>query len=358
MKYQLLGTLLFLTLSIPNLAFASSGDSAHGGGVIKRDWGYISFATAGVKPEAVKEENVKIKIEPNALTALQIPGLDTLVQALDRLPINSNARVEMEAKLLPSPTRKYFKVDKLALSDRQRQLLLEKYKEITKIDVDGLAIAAITDPETNETYLLPEFYELQKDSEKAAILFHEVLWLYPNGVSGGYNYVMASEIDMQNYIDTPTDQNLISIVSDIGTLYHSVFWSIAVALQIDIKSGVINDLLEQTDTGPGVRYSSFFQNIDEGKTNTFSVEFFRGQVYYLMRSHPKSLFLAELSKYNFRSWTHGYSDPRYFALNVKSFTEVETQESDAHATYTSDGKRYCTKHGCEAGYEWLRKEGN
>jgi len=339
MKTINLGLVLLASL-ITQIAQASSGDSAHGGGVIKRDWGYISFATAGVKPE-----DVSIKIEPKELTAQQIPGMDTLITTLDTLPINEAARTELDATVLPSQNRKYFKVDETALSQRQRDLLIEKYKEITKITADQIAIAGITDPETHDTYLLPEFYALQTDSQRAAILFHEMLWLFPEGVKGGYNFVMSSEIDMQHFIENPSHENLISIVADIGELFHNIYWSVGVAFEIDVKSGLLNDLLINTPDGPGIPLVLFCQNQDVNcDTGTLGM---RQQLYYLNKKHPQSLFFAELSKHT-SSITHftffddlvpsRKKEISMYAMTVKNFSTVYTQSRSTQLTVLTESK--------------------
>ncbi len=202
------------------------GQDGGGGGVIRRDGMYLTFGSAKVQVGP-----------PQGLT--QIPNLDLLISVLE---VNQNGIPDSDMAtlmqaVLPSPTRRYFKVEPNQLNSETYKRLIEEYAKLLKnqVDPNNLSLAAITIQE--DTFLLPPFFSL-KSAEQAAILFHESLWLVKPDIK--YDELVSAEIVMQAHIERNGVQPAYNseLVAILSGLVNKPQYALYAAIKEDIQAGV------------------------------------------------------------------------------------------------------------------------
>lgn len=235
-----LASLLATTL-IATSAFAAAvggGQGGNGGGGVLENGRYMTFHSAGVVVDATPK------------TLEQIPGLSKAIRFIDSANyLSADAKSSVEMSMTPSEKHIYYDVRADKFSPIVRRALMQKCSEVTGTPVDHETIYAITDPDTNTTYLLPEFYKLQKVTEQEAILFHETLWIMHglrknsdscDSVCGGdwdYNKIISAEIAFQTHLENPNDyQAAQKVARTIGTTKDVA----KLAYLWDRQSGVIS----------------------------------------------------------------------------------------------------------------------
>lgn len=139
----------------------------NGGGAIVRNGNVLTLAQAGIEIpiiEAPASENVaEIKV---------------VASLIEKLALSDGIRGNLLRLLEPNGARKYFKIEERDLNPEKRAKLLAAYYSVIGQAVppeDELTLVALTIG--SETFLLPEFYKLSDSSARAAILFHEALWV-------------------------------------------------------------------------------------------------------------------------------------------------------------------------------------
>jgi hypothetical protein len=86
---------------------------------------------------------------------------------------------QLFSAIAPSENRRYYKIDEISLQETER--LSGIYRSLIKAKSgDQTIILAVTDTKVNETYLLPGFFKLKEDNERAQNLFHEAMWIFGN----------------------------------------------------------------------------------------------------------------------------------------------------------------------------------
>ena len=203
-----------------------AGQDGGGGGVIKRDGQYLTFGSAKVKlssPQGI--ENV--------------PGLELLLNVLDasKSGIPEQFHGQLVNALLPSEERRYFRIDQSQLSSQTYARLIAEYSKLWKgqIDPSNLELAAIT--VAQDTFLLPPFFRLNQ-TEQAAILFHESIWLLKPSIS--YDELVAAEMTMQSHIEkygTTSTYNP-DLVLVFGKILNNYALVLSKAIQADLDAGL------------------------------------------------------------------------------------------------------------------------
>jgi hypothetical protein len=161
---------------------AQAGDSAHGGGGVIRNGQYLTVGSAN------------LLLEP---AELQLPAVDFAIDKIMQLKMDKSITEFLVGNLMYSSDRKYYRVAKLSEEDEKR-LKNEYAKEFAnRQDGDQIFFYGITDPATNESYMLPDFFDKLPDMpSKAAAAFHESLWLFKviPYVGGRYDDSQATSI--------------------------------------------------------------------------------------------------------------------------------------------------------------------
>lgn len=181
----------FLILFIALTAFAGTELQDGGGGVFKQGR-YMTYYTA------------RIPIKPAPASTLQIPGMSYLLEKLSALTVLDEAKTQLLRATLPSGVREYHIVPAEALSPEVRKSIVAEYAKIFHCPESDVALFAVTDPLRNTTALFPEFFKLT-ETEQAAILFHESLWV--SGKILTYQEVLDLEAAAQAYFETPQDED-------------------------------------------------------------------------------------------------------------------------------------------------------
>jgi len=169
--------------------------TASGGGGIKKDGQYMTFYSAGIKV-VIEDKYQKEKGKSS------VPGLNELINFLknDELFFKYESLNIMKA-LVISANRRYFDIDDSWLTPQERERIINEYKKITKQPTNNLTLYAVTDTNTNTTFIFPEFYQLQTLEQQETILFHEAQWIqHPYA---DYNTIVRKELAFQGYLENP-----------------------------------------------------------------------------------------------------------------------------------------------------------
>lgn len=170
-----------------NYTLQQGNDKGNGGGGVFRDGRYMTFYSAG------------LYTEHNESSMDDIPQLNELLYFLNNTDyLTPQTRVKYIKALMQSENRRYFKVKPETFTQEIRDRLIEEYSRVTKAGKDELTLFAITDNESGNTYLFPDYYKLTS-SEQWAILFHEAYWIaHPDTT---YEDIVDTEIKFQAYIE-------------------------------------------------------------------------------------------------------------------------------------------------------------
>lgn len=213
MKYILNILILFFAA----MTFASTQQQQDGtelqdgGGGVFKDGRYMTYHSA----------RIPIKSQPSSVA--QIPGMKLLLERLAALPVLDEAKTRLLASVVPSAARQYHNVPAEVLNPKMRKSIVAQYAKIFKCDESEVVLFAITDPVKKTTALFPEFFKL-KETEQAAILFHETLWVL--GKSFTYQDVLDLEGAAQAYFENPQDEDAA----------YNFFYKISYTLDQGLKS--------------------------------------------------------------------------------------------------------------------------
>ncbi len=212
--------LVIVVLCVSIFSYANEGVDArevqNGGGGVRDNDGFKTFYSAN------------IPVYPNALQLNEIPGMGLLVDNISNLMVSDPWISPILVSIFPHEDRKYYRVNQSELNDVQRLELNKIYGQQLGVNPDQVVIFAFTDPRSKNTFLLPSFFKL-KESEQAAILFHESLWAYNPQLS--YATVIESEQAAQAYFEQPESaQKAFTFYSRLGRIYQNRFMLISAVL--------------------------------------------------------------------------------------------------------------------------------
>lgn len=186
-------TMIILSALLSTTAFAGTELQDGGGGVFK-DGRYMTYHTA------------RIPIKNQPATIAQIPGMKLLIERLSAMPVLDAAKSKVLASVIPSGGREYHSVSAEALHPDMRKKINAEYAKIFHCDESEVVLFAVTDPKSKTTALFPEFFQL-RETEQAAILFHETLWVL--GKSFMYQEVLDLEGAAQEYFENPENEEAV-----------------------------------------------------------------------------------------------------------------------------------------------------
>lgn len=282
MKKILGNVLLAAALACATTAYAGS-EGRNGGGGIERNGMVLTFGSAGYH----------IGLDP--LEPEDVPGMDRLHDAIRALPLSSLHHTTLLEAIIPTETRRYFKIAGNQLGDLQKAALFSAYQKAIgqSIPNASLRVFAVTSPSTRETYLLPDFFRLGTAEQQAAILLHESVWTMGQS---DYSYVMRLEEKFQAYLEhgSPAyDQMLYPLLDD---LLKDHFISVKAALIADWKSGALKDLIVN---GKQLRVLPLFgsmPNLGNGYYFNVNGNSLLSQLDEALVTHPQSLALQRLEQ--------------------------------------------------------------
>lgn len=198
-------TLLLTLILSTNVALARGNEGPGGGGGFKIEGNYLTFGSAKVK---IKKE----------VPLREIGGMSLLLDVVNnKMALPVGVRYQLREAIFPSDSRQYFLLEDLS-TDKQLEIKRKFIEAIGTDQVKGeVVVYAIT--LGKKTFLLPNFNEIKKESGKAAILFHEALWVLDSQLK--YSFVIDSEIKMQNFIEKMLEEKKASVVYD-SDLYENL----------------------------------------------------------------------------------------------------------------------------------------
>jgi hypothetical protein len=206
------------------MSLKGGGQEGNGAGGIRRNGNYLTFYSAG------------IIINPRPKLANEIPTLDQVIAFLSTTKVMSSTQAgSWLEKVLPSDKHQYFDVDPSYFTPQVELRLKAEYSRVTGIPVNELTLFAITDPKAGETYLLPTFYKLKKDTEKMAILMHENAWL--DCPKCQYKDIVKLEMLSQAHFENPNDAKRAYALAG----YFGVRSALRFAFYHDKENGILVD---------------------------------------------------------------------------------------------------------------------
>jgi hypothetical protein len=141
--------------------------------------------------------------ESKALEPTQIPGMEFLLQQVAALRVTPGLKSKLSGFVTPTAGRTYFAAEKSRVPAEEYQHLRQRYADLMKIPVDQVVLLAVTNAQTRETFLLPEFFQLKTIAEQAALLLHESLWL--ETPQKNYEDVVTTEQAAQAFFENPAE---------------------------------------------------------------------------------------------------------------------------------------------------------
>lgn len=282
--------LLIMSLLCAFSAIAG-GEVQNGGGGWASDGQYMTFYSA------------KIPAEKRALDRYQIPGMDYLIQRISALEISERNRAKLLEAIYPIRERVYYSVSAKKFTPEIKEDLLKKYAQLMGISESNVALFAITDGKSGETFLLPEFYQLTT-VEQAAILFHESLWIFRNELT--YEQVIAAEQDVQAFFeDESSPENVYRFYSQLSFLLDDSNVGFMATLRFDLSKNALSPFLhsQQLDIRKllGPNFVNCLISVAWPESNEARIEkCMRKSLTYLISletSYPSSIFIKFLIFY-------------------------------------------------------------
>lgn len=214
-------------------AFCFAGtDIQNGGGGLTINGSVATFYSA------------RIKIDPDPIDELD--GILDLEQVVYQLKIDSESKLAMIKKISPGFDRKYFKAE--SINPEVLEQIKKDYQKVTGIDASEITLFAITNTQTQNTLLLPDFF-LLKPAEKMAILFHESMWL--SGHINSLADMLKLEYVFQQYIEEKTAKSEYEFYSLLENTYNRRSWLFRAAIskevelyrQVSLKNPILGKIL-------------------------------------------------------------------------------------------------------------------
>lgn len=219
----------------------------NGGGVIKRDGKYITIGSTNIELE---EKSIK-----------DLKAFAVITEMLEKLPITENQKGEIERAVIPRADRKYFNISPSDLNPTKEQKLLQAYESLLgeKITQGDFALAAVT--VGKETYLLPSFYELEDEISRAAILFHEALWVILGKID--LKTVIRAEVAIERMLRSSLAHDQVIYDFDLMQILKKTFKNpylgIVASIAYDFRAGPITmKLIEKGKTVQKIKDDAVF----------------------------------------------------------------------------------------------------
>jgi hypothetical protein len=304
MKYIFLVVFIGLT----GLA-AYAGHDGNGGGGIYRGGRYMTFYSAG------------FYTDPSELTVADVLSLKDLVDFFNSTPyLSQQTKGSYISSLIPTSARKYYRVQSSTFTPEIRDRLLAEYARVMKADIKELSLYAVTDTQSNTTFLFPEFF-LLSPTGREAILYHEARWiLNPNST---YKSIIDSEMAFQAYLENINSKDrLLQWLTSMGTQVDTL----TAAIQIDLASGALNGMLKDNHilAVADLYGDKFFDCKAQGLKNECT-GLVKTHLYELINKFPDSallkVFLDSLVRDKFQlefNSVPGY--PQYGYINMFDFS--------------------------------------
>ncbi len=167
------------------------GQDGNGGGGVIQDGQYMTFHSAG------------IYVDPVAKGLESSAALNQLVRHISSSQyLTISARTRLLTVILPAQSRNYYDVRSDKFSKTVKDRLAAEYEKATSAPSDKIVLYAVTDTNSRNTYLLPDFYRLSLTGQMA-ILFHEAMWLLNPRAS--YSDIIRAEVTFQAHLEQPTN---------------------------------------------------------------------------------------------------------------------------------------------------------
>jgi|GEM_PF-4094758 len=182
---------LFVTLLLSSAALADRR-VGNGGGGLTVDGNYLTFPETGAKIEGRR--------------LLQIPELTHLSQVLSKLEISPNIFQTLMPSLYPSFKRSYYEVT--SVDPMAMEQIRKIYSQLFKIAPEKVVVYAVTDADTQKTFLLPDFFKLN-DLQKSVVLFHE--WIWAANAEVTYEDVLVGDQLFWSFQQDPTQYYELSL---------------------------------------------------------------------------------------------------------------------------------------------------
>lgn len=176
--------LLFLGLLLFNLSVFGGTERGNGGGGLQTNGVYRTFYSAGVYV--------------NPMPETEIPGAYLFSQTIKSLSGENNGKSLLLMNALPFGDRKFYRIMENSVDDHLMARLIKIYSDLVNQPSNAITLFAITDTEKKATYLLPSYFQL-KESEQAAILFHESLWILNPKLE--YSTIISAEMAFQKFVE-------------------------------------------------------------------------------------------------------------------------------------------------------------
>ena len=207
----------------------------NGGGIIIRDGNVLTVTQAGIKTDISIEPVVADDPDQSNQIENEIGIVEKLVR---RLAVDDLTKEEMLSGILPTDDRRYFIVKDSDLDPKKKKQLLAAYDSLLGSDSSSaqqIDLAAVTIG--HETFILPNYFKLSDGQAKAAIIYHESLWVQNPRLK--LSIVLNAESAFEKYIRSAEG-------SDTGLAYdYRLFESIMLAFDnpyLDVVGAARKDL--------------------------------------------------------------------------------------------------------------------
>lgn len=107
----------------------------------------------------------------------EVPGLAYLARELDQFDVRGSQKKFFFESFVKSSKRRFYQLPTSQVNPADLLELKKIYAEYLNVEVSKVAIFALTDQETKNTYLLDDFFRLS-ERQQAVLLFHEGLWVF------------------------------------------------------------------------------------------------------------------------------------------------------------------------------------
>ncbi len=326
--------LILLLVSLVSLQSFAVREVLNGGGGWTSDGQYMTFYSA------------KIPAQRQALDNAQIPGLSYLLDKVLSLKVNDDVKSQILKQIYPSSGRSYYTTDATKFDPDLKKDLMDKYSRAMNVPEGNVAVYATTDPYSQETFLLPDFYKLNQ-TEQAAILFHESLWVLNPSLN--YSNVIIAEQAAQAYFEAGTvPKNFFNFYYQLSTLVKDLKLPLIATLEFDRLNNNLfpaqagNKFLLKDLFGEG-----FLRCILSSRTDQFQADMWLAKrctqgllanIVKLSIANPSSLFLKALIDYlktdgyivisTYAATNGGYNPSSFERYMEQLYIDTTSSESD------------------------------
>jgi hypothetical protein len=238
-----------------------SAGSLRGGAGVVENGRLLSFYEAGIYVEPSSESS------PDG--SVSLPEVQDLFNIIAKAPfLSDQTRGTYLNTIQPSDRRKYFRAIPRDLTADVYRRIIEVFYRITGVTVDRLTLAAVTDTNTAQTFILTPFDSFSHGA-RLGTLFHESYWLYLQrkryrgyGAQGDrgqaeadYRSATDAGTALEALVAAPSDRaRIFAFVQFIGNDMEKqnamVAW--------DFASGAMSPILRENNSANSLRLSAFY----------------------------------------------------------------------------------------------------